>query len=236
MSDFFQIFNPGLRFTREQLDTEKMLVVENDQGGTGPRPLDLESGSVVLRVPGTPAAAYPDPMTEPVAPVPDEKDWTFVLERACPECGFAADDVDAHDLGHLVLAAAEPWAEVLARPDVGVRPAPQVWSALEYACHVRDVLRIFAGRLELMRAQDNPRFDNWDQDAAALAGRYWEQDPADVAAELAAAAETNAAGWATVGEPEWPRPGLRSNGSAFTVDTLGRYLLHDLRHHLHDVA
>ena len=39
MSDFFEIFNPGLRYTREQQDAEKMLVVRTDQGGAGPRPL-----------------------------------------------------------------------------------------------------------------------------------------------------------------------------------------------------
>jgi len=55
MSDFFEIFNPGQRYTREQLETEKLLVVQDAQGGTGPDPLDLDSGSVVLRMPGTPA-------------------------------------------------------------------------------------------------------------------------------------------------------------------------------------
>ncbi len=57
MSDFFEIFNPGLRHTREQLDTEKLLVVKDDQGGTGPQPLDLDSGKVVLRMP----AITPEP-------------------------------------------------------------------------------------------------------------------------------------------------------------------------------
>jgi hypothetical protein len=233
MSDFFEIFNPGLRHSREQLDTEKMLVVEAEKGGSGPQPLDLDSGTVVLRMPGR---AYPEPMQPPQTPDPDDKDWTFVLDAACPECGYRAADVDAHDLPDLVRAAAAPWAAVLARADVGQRPQPRVWSPLEYACHVRDVLRIFAGRNQLLRTEDNPTFANWDQDATALAERYWEQDPAVVAAELAAAAELNAAAWTDVDESEWTRPGLRSNGSVFTLDTLGRYLLHDLVHHLHDVG
>jgi hypothetical protein len=233
MSDFFEIFNPGLRHTREQLDTEKMLIVEAEKGGAGPEPLDLDSGSVVLRMP---ARAYPEPMQTPLAPEPDEKDWTFVLERPCPECGYLAAGVDAHELPALVLAATAPWAAVLARPDVAERPAPAVWSPLEYGCHIRDVLRVFTGRIELIRTQDNPRFPNWDQDAAAIADRYWEQAPVTVSTEIADAAQANAAAWATVAEDEWPRPGTRSNGSEFTLDTLGRYLLHDLRHHLHDVG
>jgi hypothetical protein len=55
MSDFFEIFNPGQRYTRQQLETEKLLVVQDAQGGSGPDPLDLDSGSVVLRMPGAPA-------------------------------------------------------------------------------------------------------------------------------------------------------------------------------------
>ena len=238
MTEFFEIFNPGARHQREQKDLEKVLVVENKKGGTGPRPLDLDSGKELLRKPGGGAAtaAYADAVETPLAPEPDEKDWTFVLDRPCPECGYVADEFDHHRLPELVLAAAAPWAEVLTRPEVGVRPAPQVWSPLEYACHVRDVLRVFAGRVVLIRTQDAPRFANWDQDEAAIADRYWAQDAATVAAEIKVAARENADAWANVTESEWSRPGTRSNGSEFTLESLGRYLLHDLRHHLHDVG
>ena len=44
MSDFFEILQPGLRYKREQDDLEKVLIVEADKGGSGPRPLDLDSG------------------------------------------------------------------------------------------------------------------------------------------------------------------------------------------------
>jgi hypothetical protein len=45
-----------------------------------------------------------------------------------------------------------------------------------------------------------------------------------------------AAVFAGVGDGEWVRRGTRSNGSVFTVESLGRYLLHDPVHHLSDVA
>ena len=35
---------------------------------------------------------------------------------------------------------------------------------------------------------------------------------------------------------QWGRSGRRSNGSEFTVLTLGQYFLHDVVHHLHDVG
>jgi hypothetical protein len=230
MSDFFQLFQPGLRHQQEQRDLDKILVVEEDAGGTGPKPLDLDSGTVTLRRPAS--ADDGDPAT----PEPDDKDWTWVLDRPCPECGYDATSVEVADLPRLVAEAAAPWAAVLARPDVRVRPAPTVWSPLEYACHVRDVLLIFAERAVLIRSTDDPAFANWDQDATAIAERYWEADPAEVADQLATAATVNAATWADVAPTEWQRPGRRSNGSVFTLDTLGRYFLHDLRHHLHDVG
>lgn len=48
---FLEVFEPGLRHWREHLDREKMLVVTDEAGGTGPDPLDLDSGSVVLKMP-----------------------------------------------------------------------------------------------------------------------------------------------------------------------------------------
>ena len=112
----------------------------------------------------------------------------------------------ASELAERIRAATAPWPAILARPDATVRPAPTVWSALEYGCHIRDGLAIFSRRLELMRADDDPLFENWDQDAAALEQRYWEQDPAVVSGELMAAAADNVAGWASVRVDEWERP------------------------------
>ncbi len=117
-----------------------------------------------------------------------------------------------------------------------VRPGPLVWSPLEYACHVRDVCEVFGARLDLILTQEGPRFANWDQDATAVQSRYDEQDPAVVAQELAERAEVLARAYATMPPESWDRPGYRSDGSAFTVLTLGRYLLHDVEHHVYDVT
>jgi hypothetical protein len=236
VTDFFQLFQPGLRHWKEQQDLDKVLVVTNDEGAPGPRPLDLESGSVVLLV-SRPAGgpAYDAPM-EPLAPVPDTRDWTTVLQQPCPECGFDAAALDTAALGRLTADLTEPWAAVLARPDVAVRPAPQVWSPLEYGCHVRDVLLVFGQRLGQLLTEPSPRFQNWDQDATAIAERYWEADPATVADRLAAAAGHLAGLWPKVRPEEWQRTGTRSDGTVFTVASLGGYLVHELRHHLHDVG
>ena len=180
------------------------------------------------------------PPEDPAGPAdpaitPDDKDWTWTLRERCPDCGFTAADVSAPEIAGLVRAFTDPWPTVLARPGAAQRPAPSTWSPLEYACHVRDVCRLFEERLHLMLAEESPTFANWDQDETALAERYGEQDPAVVATEVTESGADLADAYTRVGEGDWARTGARSNGSTFTVDSLGRYLLHDLFHHVWDV-
>ena len=106
----------------------------------------------------------PDTPAEPydAAVEPDVKDWTWVLRETCPECGFTAADVDPRTVPDLVPAQIAFWRRVLVDPRVSERPAPDVWSPLEYACHVRDVYDIFGTRVELIRDEDDPTFRNWD--------------------------------------------------------------------------
>jgi hypothetical protein len=172
----------------------------------------------------------------PPTPPADDKDWTWVLGAACPECGFEAGSVAGADVAGLLRATAASWQSALAGAEVRQRSAPAVWSVLEYGSHCRDVYLIFGDRLRLLLEQDDPEFANWDQDATALEKRYWAGDPAVVADQLGAAAENAAQAFDGVAGEQWSRSGRRSNGSVFTVESLGRYLVHDLVHHLHDVG
>jgi hypothetical protein len=167
--------------------------------------------------------------------VPDTKNWTWVLDEPCRECGYDAAEVALRDVPDLVRANAAVWPDELRRADVRERPDDATWSPLEYGAHVRDVFRVFDGRLALMLAEDAPAFANWDQDATALADDYAGQDPSVVADELLAAAETVARSFEGVRADQVQRTGLRSDGAAFTVETLARYFVHDPLHHLHDV-
>lgn len=232
MSDFLQIFQPGLRHWKEQQDLEKVFVVDNEAGGTGPRPLDLESGSVVIRVR---ADERHTGAMDPIAPEPDTKDWTEVETTPCAECGYDADTVEVSEVTAAVLELTDPWQEILASPEAAQRPSEQVWSPLEYGCHVTEVLLLFRQRLGQMLTEPEPTFPNWDQDAAAVAHRYWEQEPAAVASRLSAAARDFVGVWNQVRPEEWTRSGRRSDGAPFTVASLGIYLVHELSHHLHDV-
>ena len=171
-----------------------------------------------------------------MAITPDTKNWTWVIEKACPECGFDGSAISAKDVAGLVRENAAQWPAVLQGADVRERPDDSTWSPLEYAAHVRDVHRLYDYRLGLMLEQDAPRYPNWDQDATAVADRYNEQDPAAVAEELAAAAASVADAFDAVPDDAWERTGHRSDGVVFTIDTFARYFIHDPVHHLHDVT
>lgn len=175
--------------------------------------------------------------TDPYADVvPDTKDWTWAASEPCPDCGFVPADLDPLRVGDAVRATLPRWRAVLSRPDVRRRPAPSVWSPLEYGAHVRDVFGVFDQRLALMLAVDGAQFANWDQDDAALSGRYDRLDPDRVAVELVDEGLTVAGRFDTVKTTHLDRVGLRSNGSQFTVRSIGRYFVHDVVHHLHDVG
>ncbi|HXT91873.1 MAG TPA: DinB family protein [Trebonia sp.] len=143
---------------------------------------------------------------------------------------------DREDIPAMIRANAADWRAPLDAPDAVRRPRPDKWAALEYGCHVRDVLKLYDYRLSLMLTEDNPLYPNWDQDETAIADRYDTQDPTTVAGELAAAADAIAARFSGVSEEQWQRPGRRGDGAVFTVETFARYFIHDPVHHLYDVT
>lgn len=167
---------------------------------------------------------------------PETKIWTWVLERSCPECGFDASATRAVEVATLARTNADDWRRLGATGAIHAgRPDDSTWSSLEYACHVRDVYGRFDARLEVMLAEDDPVFANWDQDASAVEERYEEQDPAVVVADLGERARAIAARLDAIADAEWSRTGRRSDGARFTVDTISRYMAHDFIHHVWDV-
>lgn len=167
--------------------------------------------------------------------VPDDKDWTWVLTRPCPDCGLDLSAVEHEAVPDSIRTNAETWQRLLTHPSATRRPSDDQWSALEYGCHVRDVYRLFQTRLARMLDEDDPKFANWDQDATAIDDRYGAQDPQVVAGEIADAATVLADQFGAVSGAQWERLGRRSDGARFTVGSLARYLLHDPVHHVWDV-
>jgi DinB superfamily len=158
----------------------------------------------------------------------------------CDECGYDYDVLPRDALSRRIVDLADEVARALRaldHPAALRRPAAGVWSPLEYACHVRDVLLFQDRRVRQAQEEDEPRFAPMNRDERALAERYNEQEPAVVAAETGAAAEALAAtldtlpgaGWARTGGYGHPQPQL------VTVEWVARHTVHELVHHLLDI-
>jgi hypothetical protein len=162
--------------------------------------------------------------------------WFLIVSNgSCPECGLVASSVGEADLGFAIVEEARLWDQLLTRlgdkPSLLARTAPEVWSALEYACHVRDTLTLFADRIVLAIDTESPRFEYQDQAAAVLERRYNDADPAEVAAAICSNAERFALLLDTLPSDAWLGGGTRLEDEFFDVTLLARFALHEVRHH-----
>lgn len=165
--------------------------------------------------------------------MPDTRDWTTVLEAGCQECGYRLHDPATTD--RRLAEVVERWRRVLVRPDAAHRPAPRVWSPLEYAGHCRDLIEVLGQRVTAMLEVDAPTYRDFDGGAAVREHEYWRADPAELASGLELATTRTREVLERVGPGELERTGLRGDGYTFTVATLCRYIVHDVEHHLYDV-
>ncbi len=171
------------------------------------------------------------------AGVPSAAPYACGVDR-CDECGFRYASVADDALpGRLREFGGRYAAALGAIRQPRRRPAEQVWSPLEYACHVRDVFRVQGERLALALEVDEPEFTPMGRDERVVADAYNAQDPAVVLAELAGAAADLAVAFSTLGRTElartgvypWPAPQVR------TLSWLGQHTIHEGEHHLLDL-
>jgi hypothetical protein len=158
---------------------------------------------------------------------------------ACAECGYAHEGLSRGQVLAVVPELAAEHAQLLTSASAElVRGHPRAgsWSALEYGCHVRDVLRVQRERVLCAQVEEVPDFAAMRRDERVIEERYNEQDPAEVAAALAGAAAAftevlagfGGAGWLRTGVYNWPVRAVRS------VEWIGRHTTHELAHHLFD--
>lgn len=48
---FFELFQPGLRYLREEKDRQKILVAKPSHGGAAPLGIDLDAGTAKITIP-----------------------------------------------------------------------------------------------------------------------------------------------------------------------------------------
>ncbi|ORA07663.1 hypothetical protein BST14_26845 [Mycobacterium arosiense ATCC BAA-1401 = DSM 45069] len=121
--------------------------------------------------------------------------------------------------------------------DVRRRPRPDVWSPLEYACHLRDVLLVQRERVLAARRVNGADCAPMGREERAEHEGYNEQDPTAVARQLTDAAalfsnvleRLSAADWDRAVVYHYPETSERS------LRWVAVHTAHELQHHLFDI-
>jgi hypothetical protein len=122
----------------------------------------------------------------------------------CAECGFSYDALTLPDALDALRGFGRRYRIPLTRGLKGEdldallrsHPLEDTWSALEYACHVRDVFAVQQERVGRALVEPGFRPEPMRRDERVTEMAYNAQDPDSVADDLAA----NATSFATVGE------------------------------------
>jgi hypothetical protein len=175
----------------------------------------------------------------------DAREWNDQLMDRCDECGFVYEEHDKmsvvseiRDLGPRFTAVLVPdRTEFPDRDRLTRRPSADVWSAVEYGCHVRDMLLTQRERLFQALVEDEPSFVPMYRDPRALLARYGDESPEQVAAEICFAARLaawafeglDASSWTRTCTYNYPVPCTR------TLLWLAQHIVHEGEHHLFDI-
>jgi S-DNA-T family DNA segregation ATPase FtsK/SpoIIIE len=163
----------------------------------------------------------------------------------CDPCSFIYADVDAATLPTRLAAFGMRYLALLLPPGrpaawsgiLRTRPAEGVWSALEYACHVRDVFLVQRDRLYTALVEDTPVFAPMYRDHRVTLARYNAQDPAEVAEQLATAARLIAQAFDALDPAQLQRRCLYTFPAPAERPLLwvGQHVVHEGEHHLRDI-
>jgi hypothetical protein len=168
------------------------------------------------------------------------------LTERCDECGFDAGSLTTAEIPDVLRRFPRRYRAPLTRflegedgdAVIRARPEPTTWSALEYACHVRDVFAVYVERIERARREDIPTFESMDRDGRATRDRYNEQDPATVADALDANAAALADALDGLAPDEWERTAIHPypGRAPRSIAWMSRNTVHEGNHHLLDIG
>ena len=164
----------------------------------------------------------------------------------CEECGFSHQSLPVDDASAALRELGRRYRIPLSRGLKGedldallrAHPLEGTWSALEYACHYRDVLAVQRQRLETARAQDGYAPEPMRREERVTELHYNEQDPAAVADDVATNADSVADYVDTFGPDDWQHtmtynfPQTEERLLSWVV----RHTVHEGEHHLLDIG
>ena len=171
--------------------------------------------------------------------------WNDLTMDRCEECGFIYAEHGEESVGAEILSLGPRFTSVLmsAWTDssdavrLTRRPRADVWSAVEYGCHVRDVLLAQRERLFQALVEEKPAFVPIYRDHRAILAHYGDESPEQVAAELGFAASLAAWAFERLDPSAWRRTCIYNfpEPSTRTLLWLAQHTLHEGEHHLLDI-
>ncbi len=157
----------------------------------------------------------------------------------CAECGFTYDLRQAATAGDDICAGAAEVVVLLCNNvvDVRLRARPDVWSPLEYGCHLRDVLLVQRERVLAARRVNGADCTSMGREERAEHDGYNEQDPIGVARQLADAATLFSNVLARLTADDWDRTVVYHypETSERPLRWVAVHTAHEVQHHLGDV-
>ena len=160
-----------------------------------------------------------------------------VDHERCDACDFDGARYDDLELPEAIRSLGPRWTGLLAAagPELRTRPEPEVWSAIEYAAHCRDITALHVFGVGQALELDEPTFPEIEDDLIdAAAADYAAADARDVLVELDDQARQLAGLAEDAGPASWGR-GLTIGEHRTDVRRLLEHALHDAQHHLVDV-
>jgi hypothetical protein len=157
----------------------------------------------------------------------------------CGECGFEYDLAGAEAAGPAVVAGVAEFVAVLGADPSHLRRRlrADMWSPLEYGCHLRDVLLVQRERVLAARRVDRPSFEPMGRDERVDHDGYGHQDPGAVARQLSDAASLFANVLARLDPASWERTVMYNYPVHLerSLRWVAVHTVHEVRHHLLDV-
>ena len=157
--------------------------------------------------------------------------------ETCAECGFDSRNWRRRDAVSLLEAYGYWWrlaTDGVRETDLGHRPAPAVWSALEYGLHTAMVLAVLRTGIELIREEDGRTLPDPPEAPDASPGEAFDLDPALVGSELDR--ETQALGRLARRTGGWTNTGSLADGTVLQAEALVFHAVHDASHHQMDIG
>lgn len=157
----------------------------------------------------------------------------------CPECGFTYHLDQAPTSPQRIRDHIAEVATILRDPslDLASRRHPDVWSPLEYACHLRDMLLVQRERVLAARRIDRPDATPMGRDERVDHDGYATQHPEDVARQLTDAALLLANVLTRLTPTDWTRTVLYHYPTPTDrpLTWVALHTLHEAHHHLLDI-